>query len=75
MHECPDCGQACDCDSDDLWRDAPIDCECACEDFMDEYDEWNDPDDTGPGGHGLECTCEMCIQDHPERIALYMDDE
>lgn len=29
MHECPECGQACDCDIDDLWWDeAPADCDC-----------------------------------------------
>lgn len=21
MHECPDCGQACDCDQEDYWND------------------------------------------------------
>ncbi len=30
MHECPDCGQACACDQDDLWQPAPEDCECGC---------------------------------------------
>lgn len=22
MHECPGCGQACDCDGEDIWNDA-----------------------------------------------------
>ncbi len=31
MHECPDCGEACDCDGEDLWWDTPPDdCECGC---------------------------------------------
>lgn len=37
MHECPFCGQACDCDGEDTWLNAPIDCQCSCggEDDMD----------------------------------------
>lgn len=31
MHECPNCGQACDCDGDDVWRDPPADCQCGCD--------------------------------------------
>jgi hypothetical protein len=27
MHECPDCGMACDCDGEDTWIDAPDECE------------------------------------------------
>lgn len=31
MHECPDCGQACDCDGEDTWFDeCPDNCECDC---------------------------------------------
>lgn len=30
MHECPWCGQACDCDGEDTWLEAPIDCTCEC---------------------------------------------
>ena len=73
MHECPDCGQACDCDGDDLWRSAPTHCLCECGDYIEPDDEWPEYDEIDL--HGLECTCETCIQDHPERIALYMDDE
>ena len=32
MHECPDCGQACDCDGEDTWfdwdSDEALNCEC-----------------------------------------------
>lgn len=35
-------------------------------------DDWDDDD---PKGHGLECTCETCIQNHPEREIYLSDDE
>lgn len=39
MHECPDCGQACDCDDEDMWYDeAPPDCFCECEGFDEDGD-------------------------------------
>jgi hypothetical protein len=44
MHECPACGQACDCDGEDTWHefDSPEveGCICGCED--DEFDEEED---------------------------------
>jgi hypothetical protein len=43
-------------------------CECDCpgdESCMD----W-DCDDDGQGGHSLECTCETCIQNYPERAYM-----
>ena len=37
MHECPDCGQACDCDGEDLWNDAAArECTHGCEEGDDE---------------------------------------
>lgn len=31
MHDCPDCGQACDCDGEDTFIGyAPDICECSC---------------------------------------------
>lgn len=30
MHECPDCGFACDCDGEDTWFEEYPDCECDC---------------------------------------------
>lgn len=43
MHECPECGQACDCDGEDLWHDRYDDCEHNCEEFddddFDDYDQ------------------------------------
>lgn len=30
MHECPDCGQACDCDGEDTWLDED-ECEHLCD--------------------------------------------
>ncbi len=52
MHECPFCGEVCDCDMDDTW-DLPIpdDCPHVCapqiydDDFSDGVDmSWDDPD-------------------------------
>jgi hypothetical protein len=50
MHECPDCGQTCDCDMDDTWFDdfetylhCSHDCEEDCDDFEDDlYPEDDD---------------------------------
>jgi len=40
MHECPDCGMACDCDCEDLEQDAPDDCSCDHEGSrLDEFGE------------------------------------
>lgn len=41
MHDCPECGQACDCDSEDTWIDSPDWCEHDCE-----------PEDEDDGGYG-----------------------
>jgi len=35
MHECPECGQACDCDGEDTWFDNYTNCEHEC-------DEWEE---------------------------------
>lgn len=37
MHECPNCGRACDCLDDDLWvwdDNEAIECRCECEELM-----------------------------------------
>lgn len=40
MHECPDCGQACDCDGEDVWTDYNRNCAHICkEDDDDFYDD------------------------------------
>lgn len=45
MHECPDCGQACSCDMEDIWNDAAADeCEHACDRNDLEDDEGDEPD-------------------------------
>jgi hypothetical protein len=36
MHDCPECGMACDCDGEDTWLNAPPDCQCDCRDFDDD---------------------------------------
>lgn len=64
MHSCPDCGQACDCDGEDVWmedeRGMPLE-ECGHE--CDAYDETAD-DGERVHDHwcdlrhdGLECNC------------------
>ena len=39
MHECPMCGQECDCDGEDSWIDYPNNCihECKYDEYYDEY--------------------------------------
>jgi hypothetical protein len=65
MHECPECGQACDCDGDDLWQDAPAMCRCACDD-LDAADDDDDDDDDAPddgmytGADGSAFRCRWC---------------
>lgn len=39
MHECPDCGQACACDIEDMWQDAPNDCQCCLGAYDDDYED------------------------------------
>lgn len=39
MHECPECGMACDCDGEDVWNDAPPDCNHECDIQYDEGDD------------------------------------
>lgn len=42
MHECPDCGQACDCDGEDVWNDyAGRTCRHDCEDEEDAPDQYS----------------------------------
>jgi hypothetical protein len=40
MHECPECGQACDCDGEDTWNDIGssdwMNCSHECEDLDDD---------------------------------------
>jgi hypothetical protein len=54
MHECPDCGQACDCDGEDIWWDNYDECEhyldpdCRGEDYFDDYDDWDDYEEVQP---------------------------
>jgi len=48
MHDCPNCGQICDCseDLDDyLYPEAYFGCKCDCEGFDEDDDYPADPDD------------------------------
>jgi hypothetical protein len=50
MHDCPDCGSACDCDGEDTWIDAHSDeCVHECE---------PEPDDEAWDYEYNECTCD-----------------
>jgi hypothetical protein len=41
MHSCPDCGQACCCDMEDVWNDAASDeCEHECEERDEDDDDF-----------------------------------
>lgn len=43
MHECPFCGEVCDCDIEDTWNEeAPTDCPHVCKDESDnDFDEFD----------------------------------
>jgi hypothetical protein len=49
MHECPECGQACDCDGEDTWNNIGssdwLNCEHECEDMDDDYLRPDDDED------------------------------
>lgn len=47
MHECPICGQTCDCDGEDTWFSYPynLDCTCNCEEERDADEDDLMPDD------------------------------
>lgn len=42
MHECPECGQTCDCDGEDIWRDWPFNLDCTHECEKDDDDLYLD---------------------------------
>jgi hypothetical protein len=48
---------------------------CACDCDPEMAGMYWPGDDDNPGGHSLECTCETCIQNHPERMLLLDDDD
>lgn len=47
MHDCPDCGMACDCDGEDHEQPTPDDCiGCGCEEDGEELrDDYEDETD------------------------------
>jgi len=45
MHECCNCGQACDCDGEDTWLDQPRDCECECNKELPDDPDWLEGND------------------------------
>lgn len=79
-----DCGMQtwCECDCAGPEGDYPEEFEddhgdsewYAEEDYYPWDEDCEDEDDDDPKGHGLECTCETCLQNHPERV-IYLEDE
>lgn len=46
MHECPFCGEVCDCDMDDTWGlPIPDDCPHVCADPDFDPDEWEESEE------------------------------
>lgn len=75
MHDCPDCGQACDCDGDDVWESGSVTddgCQHICDpsDFSDGQDDFESIgyaglDETEPpcsecGGWHIARRCPRC---------------
>jgi hypothetical protein len=42
MHDCPECGESCDCDGEDHEQPAPPDCRHECDDDDDGDDDIGD---------------------------------
>jgi len=38
MHECPYCGEVCDCDQEDTWFENVYECKHECEEFEDDLE-------------------------------------
>lgn len=47
VHQCPECGDSCDCDGEDHGQVAPNECSHECEDYDDDDDGYNDLLDDG----------------------------
>ena len=73
MHECPECGQACDCDGEDTWNDIGssdwLNCSHECEEYSEEDDLM--PDDfEEPVESDLFCSEHQCAKN----LVDYSDD-
>jgi hypothetical protein len=68
MHDCPNCGQACDCDGEDTWFNNYPGCLCDCEDLA--IDDDDDDFDSSPDDYGYCMVCgrptSICICNTPE---------
>ena len=67
MHECPECGQACDCDGEDIWNDFFQACDHDCEPMEDE-------DDCYPPDESLE-RCSVCNVFTDTMLGVYEFDD
>lgn len=64
MHECPDCGQACDCDGEDVWSDyGALSCRHNCEDdWSDDDAEWDADSCVDCGNPNVSDHCQCCAE-------------
>lgn len=60
MHECPECGQACDCDMEDTWLNAPFFCTHQCEEEDDDPDGFDLECCVDCGDINISTTCQCC---------------
>jgi hypothetical protein len=67
MHDCPNCGQACDCDGEDTWLNAPPDCTC-CDgmDYEDDDDYYPDDGREDNDSDWTDDPCSACGPHCPE---------
>ncbi len=82
MHECPECGQTCDCDGEDTWNDVGssdwLNCSHECEDFeeddlMPDLDELDDEgnmviNSSAASNTGLQSDGALCSCLHPGQL-------
>lgn len=63
MHECPECGQACDCDGEDVWHAWPYNLTCrhGCEEDDDlDADYFNEGHCVDCGSSSVADQCQCC---------------
>lgn len=62
MHECPQCGQACDCDGEDVWHDYPYNLNCTheCEDEDEDEGSFSLDACVDCGSVEIGTTCQCC---------------
>ena len=76
MHDCPECGQACDCDGEDTWNSGPWvylhcqhDCDPEEDDFFDD-DEYEEYLETTKDQDGASCADEHPLHRNGDGLPL-----